>query len=69
MYVILHYMCFSDQLKRNYNLGQFYLEVELEDLSSFDESLAEKLYKLPSEHLPLVCRRITLTQSHRSHDN
>ncbi|KAJ8308584.1 hypothetical protein KUTeg_013458 [Tegillarca granosa] len=40
-------------MKRNYNLGQFYLEVELEDLSSFDESLAEKLYKLPSEHLPL----------------
>ncbi|KAK3092794.1 hypothetical protein FSP39_007290 [Pinctada imbricata] len=44
---------YRDQLKRNYNLGQYWLEVDIEDVSSFDEALAEKLYKLPTEHLPL----------------
>ena len=53
---------FRDELKRNYNLGQYWLEVDLEDVSSFDEALAEKLYKLPTEHLPLV--RETLQTTH-----
>lgn len=44
---------YRDQLKRHYNLGQYYLEVDIEDISSFDAVLAEKLQKLPSEHLPL----------------
>lgn len=44
---------YRDQLKRNYNLGQYWLDVEIEDVSSFDEALAEKLSKIPSEHLPL----------------
>ncbi|KAG1681055.1 DNA replication licensing factor MCM5 [Nymphon striatum] len=44
---------YRDQLRRNYNLGQYYTEVSLEDLSSFDESLADKLYKQPTEHVPL----------------
>jgi MCM N-terminal domain len=44
----------SDQLKRHYNLGHYWLEVELEDLTHFDASLAEKLVKQPAEHLPLV---------------
>ncbi|KAK7488402.1 hypothetical protein BaRGS_00020376 [Batillaria attramentaria] len=44
---------YRDQLKRHYNLGQFWLDVELDDVSSFDETLAEKLLKLPSEYLPL----------------
>ncbi|WAR18215.1 MCM5-like protein [Mya arenaria] len=43
----------QDELKRHYNLGEYYLEVEIEDVSSFDEALAEKLYKLPAQHLPL----------------
>jgi hypothetical protein len=43
-----------DQLKRNYNLGQYWLEVDIEDVSSFDESLADKLYAVPTENLPLV---------------
>lgn len=42
---------YRDTLKRNYNLRQYYLEVNLEDLRSFDETLAEKLCKQPSEHL------------------
>ncbi|XP_063426896.1 DNA replication licensing factor mcm5-like [Mytilus trossulus] len=44
---------YRDQLKRNYNLGQYWLEVDIEDVSSFDESLADRLYNQPSEHLPL----------------
>ncbi|GLV39625.1 Minichromosome maintenance 5 [Carabus blaptoides fortunei] len=44
---------YRDTLKRNYNLGQFFLEVNIEDLGSFDETLAEKIYKQPSEHIPI----------------
>jgi len=44
---------YRDQLKRHYNLQQYYLEVELEDVASFDETLAEKLNKLPTETLPM----------------
>lgn len=46
----------SDQLKRHYNLGQYYLEVDLQDLTSFDEQLADKLTKSPAEFLPLVSK-------------
>jgi len=48
------YFAYRDALKRQYNLRQYYLEVNMEDLASFDEELADKLTKLPSEHLPLV---------------
>ncbi|KAK3802141.1 hypothetical protein RRG08_050027 [Elysia crispata] len=44
---------YRDQLKRNYNLKQYWLEVDLDDVNSFDESLGEKLLKQPTEHLPL----------------
>lgn len=30
------------------------MEVEMEDLASFDEDLSDCLYKMPSENLPLV---------------
>lgn len=43
-----------DQLKRHYNLGQYWLVVELGDLSSFDAQLADKLSRLPSEFMPMV---------------
>lgn len=43
-----------DELKRHYNLGQYWVEVEMEDLASFDEDLADYLYKQPAEHLQLV---------------
>ena len=45
---------FRDQLKQHYNLGECYLEVDLNDLSSYDELLADKLMKSPSEYIPLV---------------
>ncbi|XP_054012058.1 DNA replication licensing factor Mcm5-like [Hylaeus anthracinus] len=45
---------YRDTLKRNYNLGQYWVEVNLEDLAAFDESLAEKVYKQPTEYLPIL---------------
>lgn len=48
-----------DALKRNYNLGQYYLEVIIEDVGSFDDNLADKLYKQPSEHLPIFEEAVT----------
>lgn len=44
---------YRDELKRNCSLRQFYLDVLVEDLASFDESLEQKLYKEPAQHLPL----------------
>lgn len=49
-----------DELKRHYTLGEYWLEVEMEDLASFDEDLSDCLYKLPTENLPLV------SMSHRT---
>lgn len=43
-----------DELKRHYTLGEYWIEVEMEDLASFDEDLSDCLYKLPTENLPLV---------------
>lgn len=43
-----------DELKRHYNVGQYWIEVEIEDLASFDEDLANYIYKQPVEHLQLV---------------
>lgn len=40
-----------DTLKSNYLSRKFYLEIELEDLAGFDEALAEKVYKQPTENL------------------
>lgn len=44
---------YRDTLKRNYLLGRYYLEVDMEDLAGFDEALADKLSKKPSEHLQI----------------
>uniref|UniRef100_A0A8D3BYU6 DNA replication licensing factor MCM5 n=1 Tax=Scophthalmus maximus TaxID=52904 RepID=A0A8D3BYU6_SCOMX len=44
---------YRDELKRHYTLGEYWVEVEMEDLASFDEDLSDCLYKLPSENLPL----------------
>ncbi|KAF0761842.1 DNA replication licensing factor Mcm5-like [Aphis craccivora] len=43
---------YRDTLKRNCNLGQYWMEINVEDLAGFDENLADKLYKQPVEHLP-----------------
>lgn len=44
---------YRDTLKRNYNLKQFWIEINLEDLGAYDESLSEKIYKQPTEYLPI----------------
>uniref|UniRef100_A0A8C2C4K7 DNA replication licensing factor MCM5 n=1 Tax=Cyprinus carpio TaxID=7962 RepID=A0A8C2C4K7_CYPCA len=48
------YNFFKDELKRHYTLGEYWIEVEMEDLASFDEDLSDCLYKLPTENLPLL---------------
>jgi len=45
---------YRDELKRNYNTGQYWLEVNLEDLASFDEELADSLTKRPTEYVAIV---------------
>uniref|UniRef100_A0A671R019 DNA replication licensing factor MCM5 n=1 Tax=Sinocyclocheilus anshuiensis TaxID=1608454 RepID=A0A671R019_9TELE len=45
---------YRDELKRHYTLGEYWIEVEMEDLASFDEDLSDCLYKLPTENLPLL---------------
>lgn len=44
---------YRDLLKRQYNLNQYSLEVNIEDLSTYDETLADSVYKHPSEYLPV----------------
>lgn len=44
---------YRDTLKRNYNLKKYWIEINLEDLSAYDESLAEKISKHPTESLPI----------------
>ena len=48
-----------EQLKRHYNLRQYKVSVALEDLSSFDAQLADKLTRLPAEYLLLVSSLLT----------
>lgn len=47
-----HYK-YRDTLKRNYNIGEYSLLVNLEDLASFNETLADRFYKEPTENHPL----------------
>ena len=61
-WVLEAYFPCRDQLKRHYNLGQYWLQVDLEDLSSFDALLADKLSRLPAEYLPMVRQPLCFTQ-------
>ena len=44
---------YRDQLKSRYTIREYWVGVEIEDLSSFDDQLADSLTKLPAEYLPL----------------
>ena len=44
---------YRDQLKRRYTIKEYWVQVEIEDMSSFDDQLADSLTKLPAEYLPL----------------
>lgn len=66
VFILVLSVCFPsdirDELKRHYTLGEYWVEVEMEDLASFDEDLSDCVYKLPTENLPLV----GLLQGHRA---
>merc|ERR1719446_1526514 len=40
-------------IKRHYNLRQFWVTIKIEDLASFDDELANKLYKTPTEYIDM----------------
>lgn len=44
---------FSDTLKRNYLARRYFLEVEIEDLTGYNESLSDKLVRQPTEYLQI----------------
>jgi len=44
---------YRDQLRQHCNLGEYWLEVDLGHLSSFDSELADELYRNPAEFHPL----------------
>ena len=44
----------SDQLRRHYSAGLYYIDVSLDDLRAYKNSLAELLKNKPAEFLPLV---------------
>jgi len=43
---------YRDQLKHNYNLKRFCLEIQLEHLAAFDEPLADRLLENPNDTVP-----------------
>jgi DNA replication licensing factor MCM5 len=43
---------YRDQLKHNFNLKRYCLEIQLEHLAAFDESLADKLLQQPNQFIP-----------------
>lgn len=53
-YSLLSTLINSDQLRRNYNLKQYFLDIRKEDLNSFDPELDDELSSRPHEFLLLV---------------
>ncbi|KHN74216.1 DNA replication licensing factor mcm-5 [Toxocara canis] len=47
-------MIYREQLKKNYNRGEYRLEISLNDLKNFDEEAAIKLRKCPSRFMPAL---------------
>ncbi|CAI4231418.1 unnamed protein product [Auanema sp. JU1783] len=47
-------MIYREQLKRNYNLGIYHLEINLNHLKMFDEAAESKLRKMPGRFLPAL---------------
>ena len=48
------FLLFSDQLRKNCGLKYYFLEVNVQDMMSFNETLASLLIKKPNEYVPLV---------------
>jgi hypothetical protein len=47
--------CNSEQIRRQYNTGQYFVEVDLSDLSNFDEAMHRAFMESPGDMYPLVC--------------
>lgn len=47
-------MKYREELKRNYTLGKYYLNVEFNDLKTFDEEAANKIKRCPTLFLPAL---------------
>jgi DNA replication licensing factor MCM5 len=45
---------YREQLKKNYQLGEYYLEIEFADLKQFDEESAMKLKNSPAHYISAV---------------
>ncbi len=41
-------------LRRNYNSRRYWIDIELRQLSDYDDNLCDNLKKQPAELLPLV---------------
>jgi len=41
-------------LKTNYNIGQYWLEVCIQDLNQYNENLGAKIKEKPNDYLPIV---------------
>eukprot|EP00039_Didymoeca_costata_P020257 m.340641 g.340641 ORF g.340641 m.340641 type:complete len:719 (+) comp19435_c0_seq1:149-2305(+) len=50
---------YRDQLRRHYNLGKYYIEVDLDDLTAFSETLASLLHTKPTDFFPLFEKAAT----------
>lgn len=44
---------YREQLKHHYSICQYWVEVDLQDAISYDEDMADKLCKHPTDYLPL----------------
>jgi hypothetical protein len=53
----------SDQLKRQYNLAKYFVEIQLEDLASYKESLASAIRQRPADVLPLVGEKLAAVRA------
>ena len=45
---------FREKLKRNYSLGRYFLNIEFDDLKTFDEEAANKIKRYPATFIPAV---------------
>lgn len=54
-YVVYNWLRkFRDVLLRNYNVGEYFIEVSLDDLKAFDDELEGKMRHQPAVYLALV---------------
>jgi len=54
MWLLMDILFCRDILRRNYNTGQFWVEVQMDDLQMFDENLADLLARKPADYINIV---------------